>query len=111
MTEFAKGGIVHGDFQLTAKFVDYPSWRRWKSLPVDFDATHTGSQIFQLRDGGLLVIYADECIISKDKACLRNDDLHRKFPPRPYDEMGERRFWFCSMHDSFDRRMPDAGTA
>lgn len=92
MPEFSKGGIVHGDANFYVKVVDYPSWNRDVRVHE-----------------GWMVLYADECIIGRDLACTRTDEIHKRFAPPdaqvdPYSEVVHKRFWFCPLHDKEDRR-------
>jgi hypothetical protein len=93
MTEkqFNKGGIVHGEANFYVKVVDYPSWNQ--------DPMHKG----------WMVLYADECVINRDRMCTRTDDIHKRFPPYnsqadPYSGVVHKRFWYCPLHDKEDRR-------
>lgn len=47
--------------------------------------------------GSLSVIYADECIIGKDRRCQRRDALHAAVPGAV--RSNRDRFWVCPLND------------
>ena len=74
MSEHRKGGPLPPG-AAKCRIVDYPSVER--------------------REGEGLVLYSDECVISRDSVCLRLDDLHHAAPVMPGP-----RWWACPLQDN-----------
>ena len=49
--------------------------------------------------GRLDVVFADECIIDRDKNCTRTDPLHAAVPGAVKNRSAQARWFICPMHD------------